>query len=102
MKNPWKFGLLVLTASLAACNASTPTSQTSPPAATQSPAATETLKVVATGSVLCDMAETIAAQTIDLTCLVGAGVDPHVYEPTPVDRRAIEDAEVIFYFGYDF
>ncbi|MBD2092425.1 zinc ABC transporter substrate-binding protein [Microcoleus sp. FACHB-1515] len=99
---PWRFGLLALTASLVACNASTSTNQAGSSPTAQSPAATETLKVVATGSVLCDLAETIAAETIDLTCLVQAGVDPHVYEPTPADRRAIEDAEVILYFGYDF
>lgn len=95
----WRFGLLALTASLVACNASTPTRQISPATA---PPAAEPLKVVATGSVLCNLAETIAASTIDLTCLIQAGVDPHVYEPTPADRRAIEDAQVIFYFGYDF
>lgn len=93
----WKFGLLALIASLSACNAARPTAQNSP-AATDS----ESLKVVATSSVLCDMAETIAAQTIDLTCLIKAGADPHVYEPTPNDRRAIEEAQVIFYLGYDF
>jgi manganese/iron transport system substrate-binding protein len=58
--------------------------------------------VVATSSVLCDLTKTIAANTIDLTCLVKAGTDPHVYEPTPEDRKAIEDAQLVLYFGYDF
>jgi manganese/iron transport system substrate-binding protein len=60
------------------------------------------LNVVATSSVLCDLANTIAAETISLTCLVQAGTDPHVYEPTPADRKAIEDAQLVLYAGYDF
>jgi manganese/iron transport system substrate-binding protein len=60
------------------------------------------LKVVATSSVLCDLTQTVAANTIDLTCLVKAGTDPHVYEPTPEDRKAIEDAQLVLYSGYDF
>ncbi len=99
----WGSPLLALTVSiLSACASSTPTSQTSPAAPTN-PAATSTnLKVVATSSVLCDLTQTVAAKTIDLTCLVKAGTDPHVYEPTPEDRKAIEDAQLVFYSGYDF
>lgn len=59
-------------------------------------------KVVATHSILCDLAEQIAQTTIDLTCLIEAGVDPHVYQSTPSDRRAIEDAQLILYNGYNF
>lgn len=58
--------------------------------------------VVATTSVLCDLTKTIAQETIDLTCLVDAGSDPHVYEPTPADARAIANADLILYAGYDF
>ena len=58
--------------------------------------------MVATSSVLCDLTKTVAANTIDLTCLVKAGTDPHVYEPTPEDRKAIENAQLVLYSGYDF
>jgi manganese/iron transport system substrate-binding protein len=60
------------------------------------------LKVVATSSVLYNLTQTIASTTIALTCLVKAGTDPHVYEPTPADRRAIEDAQLVLYSGYNF
>jgi manganese/iron transport system substrate-binding protein len=86
---------------LSACNSSTPTSQTSP-SSTNTAGTSKNLNVVATSSVLCDLTKTIAAQTIDLTCLVKAGTDPHVYEPTPEDRKAIEDAQLVLYSGYDF
>lgn len=99
----WGSPLLALTVSiLSACAPSTPTSQTSPAAPTNTAATSTNLKVVATSSVLCDLTQTVAANTIDLTCLVKAGTDPHVYEPTPEDRKAIEDAQLVLYSGYEF
>ena len=59
-------------------------------------------KVVATSSVLCDFIEKIAQDTVDLTCLIPAGTDPHVYAPKPSDRKAIEQANLILYNGYGF
>lgn len=59
-------------------------------------------KVVASYSVLCDLAQQVAQETVDLTCLIEAGEDPHVYRATPSDRRAIEDAQLILYGGYEF
>ncbi|KAM3097978.1 metal ABC transporter solute-binding protein, Zn/Mn family [Phormidesmis sp. 146-35] len=108
LRPTWKAAVLSLTMSLFACGTSTPpVSQTSPttsPAATpETPAATKTgVKVVAANTVLCDLTKQIAAETIDLTCLIQPGSDPHVYEPTPVDRKAIEDAKLVLYGGYSF
>lgn len=59
-------------------------------------------KVVATTSVICDITQEIAQNTIDLTCLIPAGTDPHVYQPKPSDRKAIEQAKLILYSGYGF
>lgn len=58
--------------------------------------------VVATTSVLCDLTQQIAQDTVNLKCLVGAGVDPHIYQPTPQDRQAIDSARLILYGGYNF
>ncbi len=71
------------------------------PARPAAPASTAP-KVVATTSVLCDLARQIAETTIALTCLVKAGEDPHVYQPKPEDRQAIDDAALILYQGYNF
>ena len=68
---------------------------TTPPSVTKSP------KVVVTNSVLCDLTQQLAAETIALTCLSKPGIDPHTYEPTPSDRKAIEEADLILYNGYD-
>lgn len=59
-------------------------------------------KVVATNTILCDLTQQIAATTVDLTCLVKPGMDPHVYQATPDDRKAIEQANLVLYGGYNF
>jgi manganese/iron transport system substrate-binding protein len=52
--------------------------------------------------VICDLTRQIADRTIDLTCLGAPGTDPHGYEPTPADRRAMVDAQLILDSGYGF
>lgn len=59
-------------------------------------------QVIATHSVLCDLTKQIAQTTVDLTCLIAPGDDPHVYSATPSDRRAIEEADLVVYGGYEF
>jgi manganese/iron transport system substrate-binding protein len=58
--------------------------------------------VVVTHTVLCDLTNQIAAQTVKVKCLIAPGADPHVYQPTPDDRKAIETANLILYGGYNF
>lgn len=84
--------VLAIALGLVSCS-SQPTTPTS---------SSEKPKVVATNSVLCDITQEIAQDTIDLTCLISPGTDAHVYEPTPNDRKAIEQANLILYGGYNF
>jgi manganese/iron transport system substrate-binding protein len=72
------------------------------PVGSDSPAASSMPKVVATTTVLCDMTRQIAAATIDLICPIQSGSDPHIYEPNPGDRKAIEQAKLVLYSGYNF
>jgi manganese/iron transport system substrate-binding protein len=76
-----------------------PTASTPP---TASPEVTETPLVIATHTVLCDLTEQIAGDTIRLQCLIPPGTDVHVYQPTPEANRAIESADLILYGGYGF
>jgi manganese/iron transport system substrate-binding protein len=64
--------------------------------------AQEKPKVVASHSVLCDFAQTIAQDTIDLTCLIEPSQSAHTYRPTPSAKKAIEQAQLILYGGYEF
>ncbi|MEO1377853.1 MAG: zinc ABC transporter substrate-binding protein [Cyanobacteria bacterium J06635_10] len=58
--------------------------------------------VVASYSVICDMVEKIGADKIDSNCLIDYDQDPHTYEAKPSDRKAIEDADAVFYAGLNF
>ncbi|MBM0742412.1 zinc ABC transporter substrate-binding protein [Phormidium sp. CLA17] len=57
--------------------------------------------VVTTNSVVCDVTRQIVADTVDLKCLVPGGADPHEYQPKPEDGKAIEQAKLILYGGYN-
>ncbi|MFM2064370.1 MAG: hypothetical protein RLZZ507_4041 [Cyanobacteriota bacterium] len=59
-------------------------------------------QVVATTSILCDLTKQVAGETINLTCLIPPGLDPGIYQPTPEDIQAIEQANLILYHGYNF
>ncbi|RCJ38600.1 ABC transporter substrate-binding protein [Nostoc punctiforme NIES-2108] len=59
-------------------------------------------QVVATTSVLCDLTRQVAGNTVNLTCLIPSTADPQFYKPKPEDRKAIEQANLILYNGYNF
>jgi manganese/iron transport system substrate-binding protein len=97
-------GIVAIATTLSACN-STPeaTQPVNTPVTTTTDTKTDTLpQVVATNTVICGLTKQIAADTINLKCLIDAGSDPHVYEPKPDDRKAIESAKLVLYGGYDF
>ncbi|BAY20988.1 periplasmic solute binding protein [Calothrix sp. NIES-2100] len=58
-------------------------------------------QVVATTSILCDLTKQIARNTVNLTCLIPPDADPHLYQPKPEDRTALEQANLILYNGYN-
>ncbi len=100
-----RVAVLAVTLGFAGCTSSqqpTNSSSNTTSAASPSSANSSKPKVVATNSVLCDITEKIAQDTVDLTCLIPAGTDAHVYQPKPSDRKAIEEAKLILYNGYDF
>lgn len=57
--------------------------------------------VVATSTLIADWTDQIAGDEIDLTDILQPGADPHIYEPTPQDSRAFEEADLILYNGYN-
>ncbi|PZV15331.1 MAG: metal ABC transporter substrate-binding protein [Pseudanabaena sp.] len=100
--------VIAIASSITACTVTVtkPTATTTTVATTTAattPAKTESLPlVVATNSVACALAKQIAGYTIDLKCLIEAGTDPHLYQPKPDDRKAIDSAKLVLYGGYDF
>lgn len=67
----------------------------------QTPTATP-LKVVATFSVLGDLTQAVGGDAIQLTTLIGPGVDAHTYDPSPADLAMLEGADVIVENGLGF
>lgn len=59
-------------------------------------------QVVVTTTILCDITNQIARESINLICLVPPGLEPPIYQPTPEDIRAIKKADLILYHGYNF
>ena len=57
------------------------------------------LRIVATTGMLGDALRQIAGDRAQVTTLMGPGVDPHSYEPTPGAMRALRGADLIFYNG---
>jgi manganese/iron transport system substrate-binding protein len=59
----------------------------------------EKLRVVASTSLVADIVNRIAGDTIELETLIPLGVDPHTYTATPEDLRLLNDAHLILING---
>lgn len=60
------------------------------------------LKVVASASMITDMAQQIAGDLIEIETIVPIGGDPHIHEPTPRDARLVAAADLVFINGLTF
>jgi len=56
-------------------------------------------RVVATTGMIGDIAEALAGDVIELSVLMGPGIDPHLYKPTRGDVERLERADLILYNG---
>jgi zinc/manganese transport system substrate-binding protein len=61
--------------------------------------AAERLNVVASFSILADFVRNVGGDRINLTTLVGADSDVHVYTPAPSDAKRVADAKLVFVNG---
>jgi len=68
----------------------------------QAPAAERKLKVVATFSIVGDIAGRIAGDRVELRTLVGPDSDAHAFEPTPAHARLVAEAQVVLVNGLGF
>ncbi len=64
--------------------------------------AQEKLPVVASFSILGDMAERVGGDRVEVTSLVGPDGDAHVFQLSPADARMVSDAELLFVNGLGF
>lgn len=90
---PLYIGVLVLALLAASCSRSGDRVQGSP-AENDGP-----LRVVATTNIIGDLVQQIAGDRIQLTTLMGPGVDPHLYKASEGDVRRMAQADLILYNG---
>ena len=69
------------------------------PMSTPAATASTKIKVVATTTQVTALAQVVGGDQIALTGIMKAGIDPHAYEPTPLDVRAVADAQLILENG---
>src|SRR5690606_5209779 len=60
------------------------------------------LRVVATFSIVADMAQVIGGEEVEVVTLVGRETDSHAFEPTARENRVLADAQVLVSNGLGF
>lgn len=58
-----------------------------------------TIRATTTTTQITDMVESIGGDDVEVTALMGPGVDPHLYEASQGDIGALQEADAIFYNG---
>lgn len=58
------------------------------------------LRVTATVNILGDLARVIGGDRVEVTELMGPGIDPHLYKASARDVNKLESADVILYGGF--
>jgi manganese/zinc/iron transport system substrate-binding protein len=56
-------------------------------------------RVVATTTQIGDLVRQIAGERVELKVIMGPGVDPHTYKPSPSDMGAMKRAQLVLYSG---
>ena len=57
------------------------------------------LRVVTTIGMITDITKNVGGKRVAVTGMMGPGVDPHLYKPTPKDVQLLRSAHIIFYNG---
>ncbi len=99
---PIRYGLLLILALLLAACAGTPAATPTPEAAQiiiPTEDARPAINVVVTTGMIADMVKSIGGTRVNVTQLMGPGVDPHLYTASENDVQTISNAQIIFYNG---
>jgi manganese/zinc/iron transport system substrate-binding protein len=58
------------------------------------------VNAVVTIAMIGDVVENIGGDCVEVTAIMGSGVDPHLYQASAADVQTFRNADVIFYSGY--
>lgn len=83
--------VLIAAVFLSACSTSTSNSEL--------PISERTINVVTTIGMIADIVENVGGDRVQVTALMGPGVDPHLYKASEGDVLRLQEADVIFYNG---
>ena len=72
------------------------------PCGAQTPAPGDPLQVVASFSILGDLVENVGGDAVEVTTLIGPGVDAHTFDPAPADLVVLSEADLVFENGLGF
>ncbi|HEU4325889.1 MAG TPA: zinc ABC transporter substrate-binding protein [Roseiflexaceae bacterium] len=59
------------------------------------------INALATTGMVGDLVRNVGGERVQVTTLMGAGVDPHLYKPSAGDVRRLSSADIIFFSGLD-
>jgi len=90
---------LLLTLLLSGCQPDGPPATGNTPSSGASGSPSLPLPVLATTGMIADTATRIGGERVQVTALMGPGVDPHLYQPTARDQGRLRAARVILYNG---
>jgi len=62
-------------------------------------AASDGLQIVTTTSMITDITKAVGGDQVEVSGLMGAGIDPHLYVASEGDMELLQNADVIFYNG---
>ncbi|HEY3473432.1 MAG TPA: zinc ABC transporter substrate-binding protein [Anaerolineales bacterium] len=65
----------------------------------QTPIAERTINVVTTTGMIADITKNVGGDRVQVTALMGPGVDPHLFKASEGDVLSLQEADVIFYNG---
>jgi manganese/zinc/iron transport system substrate-binding protein len=63
------------------------------------PIAERTINVITTTGMIADVAKNVGGDRVQVTALMGPGVDPHLYKASEGDVLSLQEADVVFYNG---
>lgn len=99
--NRWLLWQLPLLAAMAGCGTAVGQSGRADLAgsAGQAAGAGRRLTIVATTAMVADLAQHVGGEHVDVTALMGEGVDPHLYKATSGDVARLSRADLVVYSG---
>ncbi len=59
------------------------------------------IKVTTTVGMITDLVRNVGGARVEVTGLMGPGVDPHLYKPSARDVNRLDEADIIFYGGLE-